>query len=216
MKHLLVLVMVSASLLANSQTAPPSGNIKGFVTDRNGDPISAATVYAVPQGLTLDDFTPRSVKTDGNGAFDFRGGFALEPYKLYARKDADAYPNPLDSFYADTKTEAPKVDLTKDHPSAAVTVRLGNKAGVIAGRVIDATTGTAVKAELGFLDGDGHGHSLLVDGNYRILVPPGKDVTLMVTLLGPPHDYDRAQVPVAPLRLEPGQYIYMDLPISTR
>ncbi len=25
---------------------------------------------------------------------------------------------------------------------------------------------------------------------------------------------DRSQVPVAPVRLEPGQYVYMDIPVS--
>ncbi len=214
MKSLVVLVVAAGSLLAHSQTQQQSvtGEIKGIVTDRNGTPISAATVYAVPQGLAIDDAIPRSVKTDRNGAFDFRGGFRFEAYKLYARKDADAYPDPLDSFYADAKAEVPSVDLTQSHPSATVAVKLGQRAGVISGRVIDASTGAALKARLGFEDSDGHGHSVLVDGNYRILVPPGKDVTLMVTLVEATSV--RSQLPVAPLRLEPGQYIYMDLPVS--
>jgi hypothetical protein len=43
-------------------------------------------------------------------------------------------------------------------------------------------------------------------------VPSEKDVTLMVTLLGPA---DRSLIPVAPLRLEPGQRVYMDIPVSS-
>jgi len=213
MKHLALLIVVTGSLLAYAQTGQQTraGEIKGVVTDRNGTPVSGATVYAVPQGLSLDDITPRSVKTDGNGAFDFRRGFQLEAYKLYARKDADAYPDPLDSFYANAKPNAAQVDLTEKNPSATVTVKLGEKAGVIAGRVIDAATGAGLKAKLGFLDGDGHGHSVLVDGDYRVLLPPGKEVTVMVTVMEEPY---RSQIPVAPLRLEPGQYIYMDLPVS--
>ena len=78
----------------------------------NGTPVDAATVYAVAQDNALDGITPRSVKTDANGEFDFRGGFQLGAYKVYSRKDADAYPDRSDSFYADSKTEAPKVDLT--------------------------------------------------------------------------------------------------------
>ena len=52
--------------------------------------------------------------------------------------------------------------------------------------------------------------SSAVDGDYRIL-PPGKDVTLMVTAMGARSN--RAQIPVAPLRLEPGQHVYMDLSV---
>jgi hypothetical protein len=99
MKHLLLLVVAAGSLLAQSQLAqaqtgaqPKTGEIKGSVDDQDGRPVSDATVYAVPQGLMLDDITPRSVKTDRNGRFDFRGSFELEAYKLYARKDEDAIP----------------------------------------------------------------------------------------------------------------------------
>jgi hypothetical protein len=213
MKHLRVLVMVGGSLLAYSQTTKPvAGEIKGTVVDQNGSSISAATVYAVPQDLGLDDITPPSVKSNSSGQFDFRGGLPLGSYKLYARKDSDSYPNPFDAFYADTKADTPKVELTAGHPAATTSVKLRRKAGVITGRVIDAATGAPVEASLSFLDGEGHGHSVLVDGNYRIVVPSGKDVTLMVTRLGSPPE--SAHRPVAPLRLEPGQFIYMDLPIS--
>jgi len=213
MKHLLVLVVVGGSLLAYSQTTKPStGEIKGTVVDQNGSPISFATVYAVPQDLGFDDITPPSVKTDSSGQFAFRGRLPLGTYKFYARKDADSYMDPFDAFYADSKAEVPKVELNGDRPSATISVRLGKKAGVVTGRVIDAATGVPVKASLSFLDREGHGHSVLADSSYRIVVPSGKDVTLMVTRMGSPSE--RAQRPVAPLRLEPGQFIYMDLPVS--
>jgi len=41
-------------------------------------------------------------------------------------------------------------------------------------------------------------------------VPSEKSVTLMVTVLGT----RRPVIPVSSLRLEPGQRIYMDIPIS--
>lgn len=216
MKYLVILIVVVGSLFAYSQTKVHlNGEIKGSVTDQNGNPISGATVYAVPQGLTLNDITPRSVKTDRNGEFDFRGGFELEEYKLYSRKDEDAYFDPFDGFYAGSKAEAPAVNLTQDHPSATVTVKMGEQAGVVVGRVIDADTGTVLKARLYFYDGQGHGHRFdsAVDGKYRALLPPGKDISLMVTILSP--SSARTQIPVAPLlRLEQGQFIYMDIPVS--
>ncbi len=216
MKHLLVLIAVAATLPAFAQTKaqPATGDIKGTVTDQNGAPVASATVYAVPQGLTLDDITPRSVKTDGNGNFDFRGGFGLGTYQLYSRKDADSYPDPFDRFYADPKSEAPKVNLTTTHPSATATVKLGPQAGVVAGRVIDADTGAVLRATVFFLDAQGHGHhadTAPSDGGYRALLPAGKDLTLMVEVSSAQDNH--ALVPVAPLRLEPGQYMYMDISI---
>lgn len=90
-------------------------------------------------------------------------------------------------------------------------MKLGPQAATVVGRIIDANSGAAVKALLAFLDSEGHGHSVHVaDGNYRILVPAGK--TLMVTMLDPTSDH--SVLPVAPLKLEPGQYVQMDLPVS--
>lgn len=219
MHRLIVLIVVGGTLLVQAQfvqaqSQQVTGDIHGVVTDPNGMPVSGATVYVVAQGLVLHDITPRSVKTDSNGAFDFRGGFELGTYKLYSRKDADGYPDPLDSFYADAKAEAPKVDLTRDHPSAAATVKLGPQAAVVSGTIFDADTGVPLKASVAFLDAEGHGHSVVADGNYRMVVPPGKEVTLLVRLIGPISV--RVLSPIAPLRLEPGQQVYIDIPITNR
>ena len=212
MKYFLTLALVVTSLFANSQTKDhPDGEIRGTVIDQNGNFVAAATVYAVPQGIAFDGITPRSVKTYRNGEFDFRGAFRLGTYKIYSRKDEDAYPDRSDSFYADSKSEAPKVDLTEDHPSAMVTVTLGEKAGVLVGRVIDAHTGAALKAKLVFMDEDGNDHSVLVNGKYRALLPPGKDVTLMVMVMSPNYS---PESPVPSLRLEPGQEMHLDIPVA--
>jgi len=212
MKLFLVLILASGSLLAHSQTTRPSGEIRGTVIDRNGTPVSGVTVYAVPQGLMLDDVTPRSVKSDSNGVFDFRGGFQLETYKLYLQKDVDGYPNPFDRFYADAEAPPTAVDLTQEHPSSTVTLKLGKPAAVVSGKIIDANSGSLLKASLGFVDAQGHGHSVVVNGDYRIVVPSEKEVTLMVTLLGPE---GRSLIPMAPLHLEPGQRVYVDIPVSS-
>ena len=210
MKRLSVLIVLSGTLLAQSPTKP-SGEIEGTVVDQNGSPVPSATVYAVPQGLTLDDCTPRSVKTDANGDFDFHGGFDLRAYKLYSRKDADRYLNPLDSFYADGETEPTEVVLSSKHPLSTVTVKLGKQAATISGKITDADSGALLKASLGVMDEEGHGHTVEVDGKYRVVVPAAKEITLLVTLVGLGN---RSLIPVRRLRLEPGQRVYMDIPIS--
>jgi hypothetical protein len=82
---------------------------------------------------------------------------------------------------------------------------------VLVGRVVDADTGAALKAKLIFLDEDGHDHSVMVSGKYRTLLPAGKDVTIIVIGMSP--DY-HSQLPTAPLRLEAGQEMQMDIPLS--
>ncbi len=212
MKYFFAVALLATSLYASSETKNQlTGEIKGTLTDQSGSAVADATVYAVPQFLTLDSVTPRSVKTDANGAFNFRGKFQLGTYKLYVRKDEDGYPDPLKGLCADLKGEAPSVVLSDDHRSAIVKVKLGEKAAVMAGRVLDEESGAPVKAFLVFLDDDGNRREILADGEYRAVLPAGKDLILMVTGLSRQSSEHR---PLAPLRLEPGQEIHQDIPVS--
>src|SRR4029077_2161520 len=124
------------TLLAQTPAKHLSGEIQGTVVDQDGTPIAAATVFAIPQGLTFEDGTPRFVKTNSNGRFDFRGGFELRSYKIYSVKDADGYFSPTDAFYGD-QDSAVEVALSRKHPSSVVTVKLGKQAAVISGKVFD-------------------------------------------------------------------------------
>lgn len=209
MKPLLVVMVVSGTLIAQTPTKPLWGQIKGIVVDQNGGPVSAATVYAVPEGLVLEDVTPRSVKTNHNGRFDFRGGFELRSYKLYSRKDADGYLNPLDAFYGDGDS-AVEVTLSPKHPSSTVTVKMGKQAAVISGKVFDVQSGAPLIAYVGLTDEGGNGHSLVVDGDFSLVVPSEKNVHLIVTVIGTRHPL----TPVSSWWLEPGQRVFMDIPIS--
>ncbi|HXJ89651.1 MAG TPA: carboxypeptidase-like regulatory domain-containing protein [Candidatus Binatia bacterium] len=210
MKPFLVLIVATTTLLAQAPAKPGSGEIRGTVTDQNGSPVSSATVYAVPQGTVLDDATPRSAKTDDTGRFDFHGGFDFGSYNLYSRKGADGYLSPLDAFYADAEDPRVEVTLSRKHPSSAVKLKLGKQAAVISGKVFDVDSGSPLKAYVGLMDDEGNGHSMVVDGDYNLVVPSNKNFKLMVTVIGT----RRPLVPVSSLRLEPGQRIYMDIPIS--
>ena len=134
-------------------------------------------------------------------------------YKVYAKKESDGYPDPSDTFYADPKREPLTVELTKEHPSSTATVALLDRAAVLAGRVVDADSHVPLKAKLLFMDQDGNSHGIIVTGKYRTLVPPGKDLTLMVIVMSP--DYG-SQVPVPALHLASGQEMDMDIPLSKR
>ena len=214
MKFFLAFALIITTVLAYSQTKEKTlGEIKGTVTDVNGNLVPGATVYVVPQDISFEDIAPRSVTANAIGEFDFDGGLALGTYKLYAKKESDGYPDPSDTFYADPKREQLTVELTKEHPSSTATVALLDRAAVLAGRVVDADSHVPLKAKLLFMDQDGNSHRVMVTGKYRTLVPPGKDLTLMVIVMSP--DYG-SQVPVPALHLASGQEMDMDIPLSKR
>jgi hypothetical protein len=209
MTFFLALVLIFASGFTSPQPQHrPTGEIRGVVTDRDGRPVSSAVVFVVPQALTLEGVTPRSAKTGEDGKFFFDGHFSPGTYTLYSRKEQEGYPDPTDRFYSDSRTET-EIQLTADKPSATVEVRLGKKAGILEGRVIDVNTGAAITARLVFYDRNGNQHFLMVEGKYRALLPPGKDLGLMVS--SPKYE---SRVAVARLQLEPGQQVHLDIPLS--
>jgi Carboxypeptidase regulatory-like domain len=208
MKLSLAFPLLLASLLAYSQTNDGivAGRIRGTVTDRDGNPASGATVSAVPQFSTFESLVAPTVKTDAKGRFYFHEDFQLGTYKLYARKEADAYPDRSSTFYANPNVEAATVDLTEDNPSVTVDVNLGEKAAALVGRIIDANTGTAVKATLFFFDDDWNNNSVSANGKYRALLPSDKDLILMVG--SPGYQYF-----ITSLHLQAGQEMQMDISI---
>ncbi len=210
MKSLLALIVTTATLFAQVPVKPPTGHIAGKVIDQNGSSVEAATVYAISQDAVLGDVTGRSAKTDSHGRFDFREGLEFGTYKLYAQKDADGYLAPQDPFYADADNAIVKVALNRKHPASVATIRLAKQAAVISGKVFDVDSGAPLTAYVGLIDDDGNGHSVVVDGDYNLTVPSDKNFKLMVTVLGT----RRPLAPVSSLRLETGQRIYMDIPIS--
>lgn len=214
MKFFLAFALIVTTALAYSQSKEKTqGEIRGTVTDANGNLVPGATVYVVPQEITFENMAPRSITANAAGDFDFHGGFALGAYKVYAKKESDGYPDPSDNFYADPKREALTVELTKEHPSSTTTVAMLDRAAILAGNVIDADSRAPLKAKLVFMDQDGNSHSVMVTGKYRTLIPPGKDLTLMVMVMSP--DYG-SQAPVPALRLASGQEMDMDIPLSKR
>jgi uncharacterized surface anchored protein len=210
MRPLLALIVGTATLFAQSSQKTRFGEIKGTVLDQNKKTVPSATVYAVRHDALLDDVTSRSVTTDSNGKFHFHGVLELGSYKLYAQKDADGYLSPLDAFYADSQDRQVDVTLSSKHPSSTVRLNLGMQAAVISGKVFDVDSGSPLKAYVGLMDEEGNGHSIVVDGDYKLVVPSEKSFQLMVTVIGT----RRPLIPVSSLRLDPGQHIYMDIPIT--
>ncbi len=211
MRSFLFLVFALAVPFVFSQAnSHPAGEIKGIVIDQSGDPVAGATVYIIPQDISFDNVSSRSVRSDKKGEFDFHGGLALGSYKVYSRKEQADYPDRSDPFYADSLVDPPKVNLIEENPFASVTVTMGEKAGVLQGRIIDAVTGADTKAKLVFVDADGNNHSVIAEGKYRALLPAGKDISVMLMPMSP--EYRTQTMP--PVRLDPGQEKDLNIPLQ--
>lgn len=118
------------------------GVIEGRVVDKRGQPIADATVVAFSADAPLNGRLPEA-HTDNTGAF------VLERVKaginnVHAYKEQDGYPNTIFAVFAIGR-DVPVVNIIGGQTTKDVLVRLGPKAGKLAGRVIDANTGRSLK-----------------------------------------------------------------------
>lgn len=107
-------------------------------------------------------------------------------FAVAAKKEDEDYPDMSRQFYSDGKFQT--VNLSASHPKATVIIRLGPKAGVLLGTVIDAVTKAPLRPCVefrrsaephNFLSGSG-----LVEPTYKLLVPPDTDILVNIYLDG--------------------------------
>lgn len=198
----------SARQHADSQHAE-AGLIDGTVVYSDGKPVNAATAYATPLGRPLAAIIPHD-KTNEAGHFAIRipaswfGRFAVT-----AKKEDEDYPE-MNQFYSNGKFQT--VTLTLRDPHATVTIRLGPKAGVLLGAVIDAVTGAALNPCVELRRASNPGNLLsgsgLIHRNYRLLIPSDAGVFVKIWL----DSYEAWYYPgtvvksaARPIRLRPGE-----------
>jgi hypothetical protein len=163
-----------------AQTEPHTGLIEGTVSYENGGPVDGATVYASPMDRAIGGIIPNA-KTDRAGHFAIShlwfGKFAVGAEKL----DED-YPNMTEQFYSDGKFET--VTLTSRRAAASVGIRLGPKAGILTGTVVDAITDAPLNPCVDFTRSSNPNNFLsgtgLVNAEYRVLVPSDTDVNMKI------------------------------------
>ena len=133
------LFVVIFSSLAWAQTSQQNSLlIRGKVLDDQGRPVSGAVVNASPDG-GLRGRVPSAPS-------DARGEFVIPVYKsdwfrVTASKVADGYLSTGNPFYYPTEDPLAHVFVREGKASPFATVRLGPKAGTVAGRIVDAATG---------------------------------------------------------------------------
>jgi len=202
------LSLQQSSLNVDARPKDDRGLIDGIVTYEDKRPVKGATVYAVPLGRPMLAIIPHAV-TDETGYYAIhisRSWFGK--FAVAAKKEDENFPDMSNQFYSDGNFQT--ATLSANHSAETVTIRLGPKAGVLAGTVRDAVTGATLypcielrRPNGNFLSGSG-----LVKANFRVLIPSETDVTVKMWLDGYsswyyPGTADKSQS--APLHLGPNE-----------
>jgi Carboxypeptidase regulatory-like domain len=135
---------VSSTLAANQTTSNPIegyGTISGRVLDVDGEPVENVIVTAENPALPVRNL-PRA-ETNRDGEFTIAG---LTPgrYELYAKKEEDGYPRTEFNLY-DVGLPNTEVTVYSQQTAQGITVRLGPKAALLTGQVVDAVTRQPLK-----------------------------------------------------------------------
>ncbi|HUE21766.1 MAG TPA: carboxypeptidase-like regulatory domain-containing protein [Bryobacteraceae bacterium] len=155
------------------------------MTYEDGRIVVGATVYADPIGKVMAGIAPQS-QTDSTGNFEI-DQLSWGRYCVSAAQEDEGYPAKLSAFFT-RNHEAQIVTLDADNPTVTVTIRLGPKAGILTGTVVDAVISMRLNPCADFrwaadpdnlLTGTG-----LVNAKFRMLIPSGTDVLWKVWLDG--------------------------------
>jgi carboxypeptidase family protein len=130
---------VSSTQAANQTTSNPVeeyGTVSGRVLDADGRPVEKVIVTVENQALPAR-LLPRA-ETNRDGEFTIAG---LTPgrYELYTKKEEDGYPRTEFNLY-DLGLPNPEVTVSSRQTVQGIIVRLGPKAALLTGQVIDAVT----------------------------------------------------------------------------
>ena len=186
MKYWLAVLLIwlpGPLLLQVADVAKDKGTIQGRVLDEKGLPLSGAKVHAEPLNGPAREGFVRYVETNEHGQYVI-DRLAWGQYKVFALKEDSDYPNPYWSFYAQVPLLT--ATITRTLPVADVQVRLGPRAGILAGSVKNAITGAPVNASIKLLRvaSPDKWISTSVAPNYRVLLPAGTEVLLEVSAPG--------------------------------
>jgi hypothetical protein len=143
----LILTLAGAFFFQKTSMMPQNPNshfasILGRVLDADGKPVSGAIVSAEPADRIMLHL-PSSF-TNKNGEFALQG---LMPgqYTLHTRKEEDGYPRTEFNFYDEHDTRDQIVAVYEGRTTQNVTIKLGPKAAVLTGHVVDAITNQPLK-----------------------------------------------------------------------
>lgn len=214
--RILPVVFLLISGCAVSQTPDPTpvdGRISGTVVNEDGKPVPGAAVYVSQEASSLVDANSVVARTDAAGRFDFGRKLKHGVYEIHAQKEKDGYPDPTSKFYEPLNFSPQNVQLFGDHPAQKVTVKLEDKAAILAGTIFDAATGRRLKGDIGFsnLQTNAGRVTMAADGTFSALIPAKTDVIVLVQEVD--RDHADWSLFTTKINLQPGQKMYIDVPL---
>jgi len=192
----------------------PGGLIAGTVVDERGGPVTGIKVFVAKSDGRIKLNAMRHARSDGQGRFTF-AGLPSGQYRLYAIGEDQGYPDTTFEFYA--QNPVPLIQIPETGGSSDVVITLGPKAGAIAGTVVDKTTRALVNATFVLTDASEPARwiSTSVPAKFRILVPPGRNITVRVSAPGYDAWYYNNHTPGnTPLRVASGEEVHLDVELS--
>lgn len=194
------------------------GSIHGTVLADRGAPVTDAHVSAeVMSGPNI--MTVLGAETNDTGVFAF-SQLPMGEYRVFAEKQEAGYLSTRPDIF--TPKPPLTIALTPSEPTAATTIRLGPKAGMITGWVRDSSTGEPIAAHLSLAPTDGHAWSTTgTTGQFRfqLLIPADTPVFLGACAEGyetwfyaDPANRSRR----SPLQLRPGTSVEIDVALDHR
>lgn len=150
------------------------GQIAGQVVDKDGRPVDHAMVSILSEECVVIGIAP-SAKTDNQGRF-LLSGVPVGRNGVFAQKPEAGYPDTTAAIYGDDSVSTPKAVVAAGKTTNDVIVRLGEKAGMIRGEIIDADSlKPVVTARI----------KISLPDNDRIMLSIGPDVSGHFSLLAP-------------------------------
>jgi Carboxypeptidase regulatory-like domain len=162
------------------------GQIEGVVLDAEGRSLVSAKVSILSEECAVIGVEPTAT-TDDQGHFLLRG-VPIGLNGVYAQKPEDGYPDTTAAIYLDASVPPPKVTVRSAETVTGVVVRLGTKAGLLSGEVVDKESSQPVvtaRVRISIPDNERIMLSMGVDRNGRFqLLLPARPVSFVVSAPG--------------------------------
>lgn len=216
MKASLVFVALAlfAAVVAKQQReSDANGVIHGSVIGQDGKPAKGIGLEALRLGVPLAGRLPFT-RTNDVGEYRFEKIPWWGKYSVRAEDDDAGY-----SIFStgEGRNEPPEVELTPEHPEAAMKVYLPPKAGFLHIRLTNRRTGAGISGMLVALalmeSPEQQLFSISCYSNHVVLIPPEKNLLLHVTSVGY-REWDGSVGSGKPLHLASGARLTLDIQLD--
>ncbi|MGH9500081.1 MAG: carboxypeptidase regulatory-like domain-containing protein [Terriglobales bacterium] len=168
------MVCLSSAVSSAQADCSRKGQIEGTVVDADSRPVVGAKVSILAEECTVTGIEPGAV-TDAHGRF-LLTSVPVGLNGVYAQKPESGYPDTTGAIYLDDSALPPKVSVRSGEVASGVVVRLGKKAGLVLGEVVDEDTLQPVvtaRVKLSLPENERIMISMTTDrdGRFRLLLP---------------------------------------------